>query len=104
MSTRLAEQWGVPTIALAALLLALVGLTHLLLRWWVRHQSRRYEAGARWVSVDEARWRRWLIRALHEMLPPAALLVWIQGIAFALDLAVRDSAPVTAREAALIGL
>ena len=25
MSTRLAEQWGVPTIALAALLLALVG-------------------------------------------------------------------------------
>ena len=101
MSTRLAEQWGVPTIALAALLLALVGLTHLLLRWWVRRQSRRYEAGARWVSVDEARWRRWLTRALHEMLPPAALLVWIQGITFALDLAVRDSAPVTVRETAL---
>jgi small-conductance mechanosensitive channel len=104
MSTRLAEQWGVPTIALAALLLALVGLTHLLLRWCVRHQSRRYEAGARWVSVDEARWRRWLTRALHEVLPPAALLVWIQGVAVALDLAVRDSAPVDARETALIGL
>ena len=55
MSTRLAEQWGVQNIALAALLLALVGLTHLLLRWWVWRQSRRYEAGARWVSVDEAR-------------------------------------------------
>ena len=103
MSTRL-EQWGVPTMALAALFLALVGLTHLLLRWCVRRQSRRYEAGARWISVDEARWRRWLTRALHEMLPPAALLVWIQGIAFALDLAVRDAAPVTVKDTALIGL
>ena len=45
MSTRLAEQWGVPTIALAALFLVLVGLTHLLLSLWVRHQSRPYEAG-----------------------------------------------------------
>jgi uncharacterized membrane protein YdcZ (DUF606 family) len=41
MSTRLAEQWGVPTIALATSFLALVGVTHLLLRWWVRRQSRR---------------------------------------------------------------
>ncbi len=104
MSTRLAEQWGVPTIALAALFLALVGLTHLVLRWWVRRQARRYEAGARGVSVDEARWRRWLSRALHELLPPAVLLVWIQGIAFALDLAVRDGAPSTVRDTALIGL
>ena len=104
MSTRLAQEWGVPAITLAALLLLLVGLTHLSLRWWVRHQSRRYEAGARWVSIDEARWRRWLTRALHEMLPPAALLVWIQGIGFALDLAVRDRAPVTVRDTALIGL
>ena len=104
MSTRLAEQWGVSTITLAASFLALAGLTHLFARWWVRRQSRRYEAGARSVSADEARWRRWLTRALHEMVPPAALLVWIQGIAFALDLAVRDSAPVTVRETALTAL
>jgi small-conductance mechanosensitive channel len=104
MSTRLAQEWGVPAITLVALLLLFVGLTHLLFRWWVRRQSRRYEAGARWVSVEEARWRRWLTRALHEMLPPAALLVWIQGIAFALDLAVRDAAPVTVRDTALTGL
>jgi small-conductance mechanosensitive channel len=104
MSTRLAQAWGVPAIALVAVLLVFVGLAHLLLRWWVRRQSRRYEAGARWVSVEEARWRRWLTRALHEMLPPAALLVWIQGIAFALDLAVRDAAPVTVRATLLTGL
>ena len=104
MSTRLAELWGVPTIALAALFLAAVGVAHLLLRRWVHRQSRRYEAGARWISVDEARWRRWLTRALHEMLPPAALLVWIQGIAFALDLAVGTVGPVTVRETALTGL
>ena len=104
MSTRLAQEWGVPAVTLVAALLALVGLAHLVLRWWVRRQSDRYAAGARWVSVEEARWRRWLARALHEMLPPAALLVWIQGIAFALDLAVRDAAPVTVRETALTGL
>ena len=74
MSTRLAEQWGVPAIALAALFIALVGLTHLLLRSWVRRQSRRYEAGARWLPLEEPRWPLWLTRALHEMLQPAAVV------------------------------
>ena len=96
MSTRLAEGW--------VLLLALVGLTHLLLRWWVRRQSRRYEAGARWLPIDEARLRRWLTRALDEMLAPVATLVWIHGVAFVLDLAIRDAVPATLRPTALSGL
>lgn len=104
MSTRLAQQWDAPTITLAAVFLAVVGLMHLLLRWWIRRQSRRFEAGARRLPLEEARWRRWLTRALHEMLPPAALLVWIQGIAFALDLVVRDAAPAALRDTALTGL
>jgi small-conductance mechanosensitive channel len=104
MSARLAADWNIPTIALVGSFLALVGIAHLVLRWWVRRQSRRYEANAGWVSVEEARWRRWLIRALHETLPPAALLVWIHGIAFALDVGVRDGAPVAIRDTLLTGL
>ena len=58
----------------------------------------------RLVSVDEARWRRWLTRALHEMLPPAALLVWIQGIVVAFELLIRDGAPAAVRDTALTAL
>ena len=104
MSTRLAQAWGDPTIALAALLLALVGLTHLLLRWWVRRQFRRYEAGGRWLPPDEARWRRWLARGLHETLAPVATLVWIHGVKFIVELAIRDAVPGTLRPTALTGL
>jgi small-conductance mechanosensitive channel len=104
MSPQFAEDWNVPSIALVGALLALVGVVHLTLRWWVRRQSRRYDVGARRVSIEEARWRRWLIRALHEMLPPAALLVWIHGIAVAAELAIRDGAPATVRNTALTGL
>lgn len=50
MSTRLAYEWGAPAITLVALLLLLVGLTHLSRRWWVKHQSRRDEAA--WLLVD----------------------------------------------------
>ena len=95
MSAGLAADWNTPTLTLAGVFLALVGVAHLTLRWWVRRQSRRYEAGAGLVSIDEARWRRWLTRALHEMVAPVALLVWIQGIAVALELAVRDFLPAT---------
>jgi small-conductance mechanosensitive channel len=104
MSTRLALEWGVPTITLAGLFLCLIALTHVVLRWWVRRQSRRYEAGARWLPLQEALWRRWLTRALDEMLAPVALLVWIHGIVFVLELAIRDAAPATVRLTALAGL
>jgi small-conductance mechanosensitive channel len=104
MSTRLAADGNIPTLALVGSFLALVGVTHLLLGWWVRRQSRRYEAGSGLVSIAESRWRRWLTRALHEVLPPVALLVWIQGIAVALELAIRDGASADVRIAALTGL
>lgn len=95
MSARLAADWNTPTLAAAGACLALVGISHLTLRWWVRRQSRRYEVRAGLVSIDEARWRRWLTRALHEIVPPAALLVWIHGIAVALELVLRDFLPAT---------
>lgn len=36
MPTRLTQGWGVSAITLVAALLIVVGLTHALLRWWVR--------------------------------------------------------------------
>jgi small-conductance mechanosensitive channel len=104
MLTSLAEGWGVSAITLVAISVVLVGATHALLRWWVRRQWRRYEAGARWVSIEEARWRRWLVRATDAMLAPVALLLWIQGGAFALDLVVREAVPAALRATALLGL
>ena len=95
MSGRLAAQWNMPTLALVGVLLVAVAAAHLTLRWLVRRQSRRYEAGAASVSPDEARWRRWLTRALHEIVSPVALLVWIQGIVVALELLLRDFLPAT---------
>jgi small-conductance mechanosensitive channel len=74
------------------------------LRWWVRRQSRLYEAGARSLSPEESRGRRWLITALHEMLPPAALLVWIHGLTVTLQLVVRDAAPPAVSGTVLTGL
>ena len=104
MSNRLAQAWGGSAITLVAVLLVAVALTHLVARWWIRRQCRRYEAGAHWASIDEARQRRWLTRALDEIFPPAALLLWIQAIALALDLLVRDAAPEATIATALTGL
>lgn len=104
MTARLAADWDIPTLAVVIAFLVLVGLAHFALRWFVQRQSRRYEAGAGLVTVDEARWRRWLTRALHEMLPPVALLVWIQGVAIALELVVRDGLGTAVRGTVLVAI
>jgi hypothetical protein len=103
MSTWLAESWGGSTLTLAALFLALVGVTHVLLRWWVRQQSRRFRAGVRWLPLNEARWQQLLTRALDEMVAPVATLVWIHGVAFVLELVIRDAVPGNLRPTALVG-
>jgi len=95
---------SVSAVMLAILILPAIGLTHLLLRWCVRLQARRYEAGAATRPVHEVRWRRWLTRGLDDMLPPVALLVWIHGITFLLDLVIRDAVGAGLRPTALTGL
>lgn len=97
-------EWLSPALVMVALVLAAIGLTHLLLRWWVRRQAQRYEAGAGALPADEARWRRWLARGLDQTLPPVALLVWIHGLRLALELGIRDVAPAAARPSALVAL
>jgi small-conductance mechanosensitive channel len=96
--------WGLSTVTLAIVSLAAVALAHGLLHWWARRQAKRHDAGGRWQSPEEARWRRWLSRAVAEMLPPFALLVWVHGIAFVLQLIIRDTAPAALRPTVLTGL
>lgn len=100
------SSWGLDAsaAALAIVSLGLIGLTHAFLRWWVHRQSRRYEAGSRWHPIEEAQWRRWLARGLNELLTPAALLVWLHGIAFVLRLAIRDAVPTSLIPTAMTGL
>jgi small-conductance mechanosensitive channel len=75
------------------------------LRWWLRRQARRYEGGSRWLTLDVALWRRWLTRVVDETFPAIALLLWIHGIAFALDVAVqRTIAASTLQTSLLAGL
>ena len=80
-STHLAAQAGLSPGGLIVLVLAVMAASHLLLRWWVHRRARRDEAAAAGLATDSGRVRRWLARGLKEVLPPLALLVWIQGLA-----------------------
>ena len=66
------------TYTLAALVLTLIALAHLSLRWWIRRKVRRDDA--------------W---GLTKVLPPLALLIWIHGLYFALNLLLRQTGPQT---------
>jgi len=104
MSALLAADWNIPPLAVVAACLMLLATAHLALRWFVRRQARRYELSAGLVTPSEARWRRWLTRGLHEILPPVAVLVWIQGIAVALELVVQDGLTGGVRGTALVAI
>ena len=80
------------TAALAALTLASMGVAHLLLRWWIRRTAHQDTALAG-TSSDDRRIRRWVARGLSEILPPLALLIWIHGLYFTLNLLLRETPP-----------
>ena len=81
MSTRLAEQWGVPTIATRRLVPRIGRRSRTCCCVGGFDVSpvamKQVRAGCR---SEEARWRRWLTRAVDEMLAPIATLVWIHGV------------------------
>jgi small-conductance mechanosensitive channel len=78
------------TLTLAVVVLALIALAHLTLHWWVRRKARLAAAAGDSMSGD-MRLRRWVTRGLTEILPALVLLIWIQGIYFALNLVARET-------------
>jgi small-conductance mechanosensitive channel len=84
---------GASTATLAALVLVLMGLAHLLLRAWIKRKARQDDAILREDPTSDLRVRRWVTRGLREILPPVVLLIWIHGLYFVLSLLLRRTVP-----------
>lgn len=77
--------------SLAALALVLMGLAHLFLLWWIRRKARQEDLPHLDSTVRDPRLRRWLTRALRDVVPPLALLIWIHGLYFILSMLLRQA-------------
>ncbi len=103
MPTAPGAWWDMPTIVVVVAMLAVIAIAHVSLRWFVRRQQqRRPDPEQPWLP-DEFRVRRWLMRGLSEILPPAALLIWVHGLSTAAALLFSQMIPTRA-EPALLGL
>jgi len=95
---------GASTITLAALVLVLMALAHLSLRWWVKRKARQDDAAVGETPTSELRLRRWVTRGLREILPALALLLWIHGLSFTLNLLIRQAGARSLADPALVAL
>jgi small-conductance mechanosensitive channel len=79
-----------PLTAIVAALVA-VAVAHLVLRWWIRRKAGQAEAqAATEAGSDLARIRQWVSRGLRDIVPPLALLIWVHGLNYALDVLARE--------------
>ena len=95
---------GASTVTLAALVLVLIALAHLSLRWWIKRKTRQDDAAGGDAPTSDLRLRRWVTRGLREILPALALLIWIHGLYFTLNLLIRQAGPLTLADPALVAL
>jgi small-conductance mechanosensitive channel len=95
---------GASTLALVALVLVLIGLAHLSLRWWIKRKARQNDAVLGDSATGSVRVRRWVTRGLREILPAAALLVWIHGLYFTLHLLISQAGSPTLTNRSLVAL
>jgi len=95
---------GASTLTLAALVLVLMALAHLSLRWWITRQARQHDAAAGDTMPGDLRIRRWLTRGLRDILPALALLIWVHGLYFALNLLVSQADSWALAAPALVAL
>ena len=80
---------SISTWILGGIVILLVAIAHGALRWWARRRIRKQEATP--VEPGETRATRyWIAQGLSEAVPPLALLLWIQGLHFALAALVAD--------------
>lgn len=82
---------GASTVTLAALVLGLMALAHLSLRWWIKRKARQDDAAVGDTATSDLRLRRWVTRGLREILPALALLIWIHGLYFTLNLLISQA-------------
>lgn len=95
---------GASTVTLAALVLVLMALAHLSLRWWIKRKARQDDAAVGDAPTSDLHHRRWVTRGLREILPALALLIWIHGLYFALNLLIRQAGSRTLSDPALVAL
>jgi len=86
---------GLVTWGTGLLILLLVAIAHIALRWWVR-RSVRARSSSQTEPGDTPTVRYWVSRGLAEAVPPLALLLWIQGLHFALRTLASDLASAEA--------
>lgn len=87
----------IQALALCAAVLVLSAVAHATFRWWMRRKARLEEAQAKGETPEALGIRLWLPRALREMVPPIALLLWIQGLNVVLSLLIGEvERPATA--------
>ena len=89
---------GASTVTLAALVLVFMALAHLSLRWWISRRTHQND-----TTVD-LRLRGWLTRGISESLPAVALLIWIHGLYFTLNLLISRAASWALADQALAAL
>ena len=95
---------GASTVTLAALVLVLMALAHLSLRWWIKRKARQDDDAVGDTPTSDLRLRRWVTRGLREILPALALLIWIHGLYFALNLLISQAGSRTLADPALVAL
>lgn len=95
---------GASTVTLAALVLVLMALAHLSLRWWIKRKARQDDAAVGDTATSDLRRRRWVTRGLREILPALALLIWIHGLYFTLNLLISQAGSRTLVDPALVAL
>src|SRR4029079_18971926 len=66
----------------------LVGIAHLVLRWLTRRRARTNRDAI--VPGISARARYWILRGLSDAASPIALLLWLQGLYFAVTTLLTD--------------
>lgn len=95
---------GASTVTLAALVLVLMALAHLSLRWWIKRKARQDDAAVGDAPTSDLRLRRWVTRGLREILPALALLIWIHGLYFTLNLLISQAGSRALADPALVAL
>lgn len=66
-------------VGLAVAVLCVVLVAHVCLRWWLRRNPDAVEDIYGAAPDHQVHARRWLKRGLRAVIPPAALLIWVQG-------------------------